>query len=440
MIAALFAMALQATAPVQPVSRPAAGAARAWLGEEGARLAIDPACHVTDEALLAARPDCAARLARGETGVSLQLAAALAGSSPQGSARALAILERAIAAEDHSAAHYLMGALLGTAERLPPDYARARRHLQIAADRGNIAAADLLGQLLIDGKGGPRDAAGGIALLDRAAKAGFPGASVKLALTLLQGRRVPRDVARGLAVLDAAQAAGDRQAQMLRVMATSTKVHNYQLLPAPVPAQVRPQNYSVIDNPRIPPAFGFDADMQRLHDLPFSDQAVLDDLARRAPTGPTPLLYELARRQSGVDAERALATYMLAKLRMTYDAARCVDPAADEALIAWDRLVGPDLAFMTRWRGDARYRAAIDAALTQEATLPGDAEPWWVCRAGMAAMTAAMGGNAGPLRLKPRDSWPALRDAARTALRDLATDRKNPPAPPSPGPASKDPQ
>lgn len=432
MIGALLATALQAATPAM-----AANPANFMLGGDGKPVVIDPACMVASEALLASRPGCAERLARGETGVALQMAAQLAAGPPSGAPRALAILERAIAAEDHPAAHYLLGALLGNAERLPPDYARARRHLRIAADRGNVAAADLLGTLLIDGKGGPRDAAGGLALLDRAAKAGFPGSSVKLALTLLQGRRVPRDVARGLAVLDAAQAAGDRQAQMLRVMATSTKVHNVQLLPAPDPAQVRAQNYSVIDNPRIPPAFGFDVEMQRLHDLPFSDQAVLDDLARRAPTGPTPLLYELARRQSGIDAERALATYMLAKLRMTYDAARCVDPAADEALTAWDRLVGSDMVFLTRWRGDARYRAAIDAALAQEAALPGDAEPWWVCRAGMAAMTAAMGGNAGPLRLHPRERWPALRDAARAALRALAGNGTDPAAS---APASKDSQ
>jgi hypothetical protein len=57
--------------------------------------------------------------------------------------------------------------------------------------------------------------------------------------------------------------------------------------------------------------------------------------------------------------------------------------------------------------------AMMSAALAEEARLPENTEPWWVCRSGMLAMTAALDGNPQPLQLKPASEWPALRKAAR---------------------------
>lgn len=99
---------------------------------------------------------------------------------------------------------------------------------------------------------------------------------------------------------------------------------------------------------------------------------------------------------------------------MTYDASRCADPAAAEALRAWDMVVAPDLRFL--FAAGRPSRAVVEQALVQEEKLPADSQPWWVCRSGIGAMTNAMKGQAGPLKLKPVSAWPSLREAARMPL------------------------
>ncbi|WP_198161844.1 tetratricopeptide repeat protein [Sphingomonas sp. TDK1] len=379
---------------------------------------IDPSCRDYTLDTVQTNPDCAARVAKGEAAPSLAIAAMTLQSVPARRADAVQLLKRSAEVTGSPAVHYLLGSVLGTAQQVQPDYALAVRHLGIAAERGNPAAADLLASLLLAGKGAPRDVPRAISLYERAAANGFPSAAIALGKLYLAGKRVPKDEARGQAWLDAAAAANAPTAAQLAALAKGdTKVSNYQLIPSADPAKVKLVRYGTFDNPDIPPSFGFDPEFQKIHDAPYDDRETLATLEKGAAAMPTPYLYELARRLASLDPGRSLSTYLLARTRMAYDAARCADPAAAEALRAWDMVVAPDLRFL--FAAGAPPRVAIEQALSQEATLPADTQPWWVCRSGMAEMSAAMNGQAGALKLKPASAWPDLRKTARAPLEKL---------------------
>ncbi len=410
----VLALAAVAAAP-PPLVKPLDPAA-AFQGDRG-RVVFDPACRDYDVVSVAANPACAARLAAGDTAISLAVAAqTAAGPQPQ-RREAVAILERAIARENHPAAHYLLGNLLGTGQALPPEPARAVQHLSFASEHGNPAAADLLASLIVAGRGTPRDMPRAVRLYEQAAATGWPEAATSLAVLYLQGRLLPRDEARGRALLAAAAAAGDeRAAKLVPIAAADNKVNNVQLLPAATDAAIRTQSYGVFDNPEIPPNFGYDEALQALHALPYDDPAALAMLDRDWRILRTPYLYEFARRLAVGDPQRSVRVYFLAKTRMNYDAARCADNAATEASTAWDRLIANDFAPALVQLDRAQRAAAARAAVADEALLPGDTQPWWVCRSGLAAMSAALTGKPLPVAYKPASEWPALRDAARGPL------------------------
>lgn len=409
----LFALLLGiAAAPSAPQVAPPDPTAP-FRGDGGA-LKFDPACRDYTLETVAANAGCAARVAQAEPGPALAIALRTLGSPTGDADRALALIRRVTETSDLPAAHYLLGSVLGSGERVRPDYPAAVRHLAIAAERGNPAAADLLASLVVAGKGTPRDLPRAIALYERAAASGFPSAASRLAQLYLDGRFLPKDTARGRAWLDALAAVVPQAAGLAAAAASDDKVANIQLLPAADPSAVKTIRYGTFDNPAIPPGFGFDPAFQAVYYAPYDDPATLARLEREAATLPTPYTYELARRLAAQDPARALATFLLARTRLSYDVARCGDPAALEAVGAWDRLIGGELRFL--FAGGKVGQAAVDAALAGEAARPGDDAPWWVCRSGMAAMTAALSGRPGPLALKPTAEWPELRAAARARL------------------------
>ena len=409
----LAAAAPQATVTVNPADT------TALLKGDGGALKFDPTCRDYTIETVQSNPTCAARVAKGEAAPSLAIAATTLKSLPAKSYDVVHLLERSATATNSPAVHYFLGSILGTAERLQPNYAVAVRHLGIAAERGNPAAADLLANLLIAGKGVPRDVPHAIHLYEMAAANGWPNAAVSLGKLYLAGKVVPRDETRGLAWLDAAAAVNVPTAAQLAALARNqAKITNFQLIPSADPAKVKAVRYGTFDNPDIPPNFGFDPAFQAVHDAPYDDPTTLARLERNATNLPTPYLYELSRRLAARDAPRSLTTYLVARTRMTYDAARCADPASLESLRAWDMLVAPDLRFL--FVSGRPTPAIVNAALAEERKLPADTQPWWVCRSGMTAMTAAISDKAGPLQLKPVSQWPELRSAAQAQLSKLA--------------------
>ncbi len=413
----ILALLLAASAPIVLPADPTA-----QFQGDGKPIKFDRACGDYTLTTVASDAACAARVARAEAAPALFIGIATMLKEPARATEALALLERALAAHDHPAIHYLLGTIYGNAERQNPDFAKARRHLTIAADRGNPAAADLLGTLLLLGKGGPRDVSQAVQRYEFAMGHGFPDSSLRLAELYLRGRFVPRDDEQARRILDAAAVAGVQQAASFKMMLDgSSKYTNYQLIPSPDDKAVRAIAYGIFDNPTIPPSFGFDPAFQAVHFAPFSDAATLMTLENTASSGPTPYLYELARRLSERDPARALQTYFVAKTRMTYDASRCADPAALEAVRAWDMIALPDLLFLVGRGATESVKDAVRKALAAEAALPGDTRPWWACRSGMRAMQAALENRPFPLEVKPVAEWPQLRRQARARLEAVLT-------------------
>jgi hypothetical protein len=414
----LFALLLAAAIPQSPIVVTPTDPTAPFKGDGGA-LKFDPACRDYTLDTVQSNSSCAARVAKGEAAPSLAIAATTLQSLPAKSVDAVHLLERSALATNSPAVHYFLGSIIGTAERVQPNYTQAVRHLGIAANRGNPAAADLLASLLIAGKGAPRDVPRAIRLYETAAANGYPNAAVTLGKLYLAGKIVPKDEARGLAWLDAAAAVNVPTAGQLAALARNqTKITNFQLIPSSDPAKVKAVRYGTFDNPDIPPNFGFDLAFQAVHDAPYDDPATLTRLEKDAANLPTPYLYELARRLAARDAPRSLTTYLVARTRMTYDASRCTDPASLESLRAWDMLIAPDLRFL--FVSGRPSPAIVNGALAEERKLPADTQPWWVCRSGMNAMTAAISDKAGPLQLKPTSEWPELRKVAQTQLSGLA--------------------
>lgn len=413
----LLAFLLAVATPQSPVTVTPADPTAPFKGD-GGTLKFDPTCRDYTLDTVQADPSCAARIAKGEAAPSLAIAATTLQSLPAKSVDAVHLLERSAIATDNPAVHYFLGSVLGTAEQVQPNYTAAVRHLGIAADRGNPAAADLLASFLIAGKGTPRDVPRAIRLFEMAAANGFPNAAINLGKLYLAGRIVPKDEARGMAWLDAAAAVNAPTAAQLAILARNqAKITNFQLIPSADPAEVKVVRYGTFDNPDIPPNFGFDLAFQAVHDAPYDDPATLARLEREAANLPTPYLYELARRLAARDASRSLTTYLVARTRMAYDANRCANPASLESLRAWDMLIAPDLRFL--FVAGRPSSVIVNGALTEERKLPADMQPWWVCRSGMPAMTAAISGKAGPLQLKPVSEWPELRKAAQAQLAAL---------------------
>lgn len=392
-----------------------------FQGDRG-RVIFDPACRDYDVLTLPANAACAARVAAGETAPSIAVAAQSVGLDPVRRVEALAILERTITRENHPAAHYLLGSLLATGEAFRADPVRAVKHLTIASDHGNPAAADLLASLVVAGKGTARDMSRAVRLYEQAAAGGWPTAATSLAVLYLQGRLLPLDTARGIALLKAAAAAGDkRAAQLVPLAEAGDKINNFQIIPAAADADVKARRYGTFDNPDIPPGFGFDEKLQAVHAAPYDDAATLAALERDRAQLTTPYVYELARRLAVSAPDRALRLYLLARIRMSYDALRCSDPAALDAVGAWDRLIRADLGSALNAATADMRNAAARAALADEAVLDGRTRPWWVWRSGMAAMSAAIAGKPLPLALKPAREWPELRAKARQPVEALAS-------------------
>jgi hypothetical protein len=401
-----------------PAPRVAAPDETAPFSATRGAIKFDKVCREVTVATLPASPACAERAGRGETAASIELAMAtvIAAASREEAGAGLAVLERSIAAENHPAAHYLMGMLLGTGERLPPDYPKAVRHLEQAVAGGNVAAMDLLATLVLEGRGTAQDVPRAISLYERAMAAGMAGSAPRLALLYLQGIYVPRDEARARAILDSAAAAGVPGAAPMLTMMTA-KVTAYQMHPGPGGAELRV--YGSLDTPRIPPAFGFTDDFRKLHYSAYSDPAIVARLEREQSSLPTPYLYELARRIAPSSAEKARGYWMLARLRMLYDSARCSDPASVEAVRDWDSIVIRDLHYTVAGITPAQNKAAVEFALEREAAMPGDSRPWWVCYSGMAAYSTALDKKPPPLALKPATEWPKIREQARERFKAL---------------------
>ena len=423
LLAAFCLVALTGAAPPQRPTQalkivPVSPDAR--LGSTRGALGLDGACASVTLATLSADPACAARLARGESGPTLEVVMATRAAAPgdRETTGLLPPLDRAIVAEGHPALLFLAGFLLTADELTRRDYPRGVAYLEKAVAGGNAAAADLLATMVLEGRGIPRDPIRATALLEQAAAGGVENSAMRLALLHLDGYHRPRDVAKGRRILEQAAAAGISVASTyLGLLDMEGRSHGYQIHPDENPAKVEVRDYTVIETPKLLPAFGFTDALKQVHFSAYSDPALLARLERDHATLPSPFLFELARRMAAVSAEKAQGYYFLAQMRMNYDIERCVDSSeASQALPLWDKFLLPDLVPAFVSLDPAGIQRAGKFALEREAAMPGGTRPWWICYAGMASYAAMADGKPPPLRLKPEAEWPVFRKAARDGL------------------------
>jgi hypothetical protein len=314
---------------------------------DGTALKFDPVCRDFNLDTVISDSACAARVEAGEPAPSLAIAAQTIEQVPTRAADAINVLERSANASNHAAVHYFLGIVLSSPSILKPDYKAAVEHLAMAAEKDNSAAAYKLAILIFEGKGTRRDMPRVITLLETAAAGGVPVAAVSLGKLYLSGRFLSINKLQGSAWLDAAVGFADPEAWRLSVAAKlDLNMNNIQLIPAPSVSDVRVMRFNTFENPFLPPNFGLDPAFQKIYDSEFDDPSTRAALLANEKSNPTPYLYELARRIAPYYPEKATKSYLIAKMRMTYDAARCLGPAAFGALQAWDTFVLPEIRFL----------------------------------------------------------------------------------------------
>lgn len=125
---------------------------------------------------------------------------------------------------------------------------------------------------------------------------------------------------------------------------------------------------------------------------------------------PPIFLMEGARRYASYAPEQALYTYFLARMRIIYDAMRCVDSTVYQTVEIVDQLAQADIApLMT----DAEMvRAQLSEVYSSGEVFTGTHSPWWMCSSGDSAFHAAQN-DATMTRnewLKLERSWGEARD------------------------------
>ncbi|HAQ35844.1 MAG: hypothetical protein CMF74_07770 [Maricaulis sp.] len=126
---------------------------------------------------------------------------------------------------------------------------------------------------------------------------------------------------------------------------------------------------------------------------------------------PPLFLLEAARRYATIAPEQALYTYFLARMRIIYDARRCVDSSALQTVELVDQLAQADIAPLM---ADAEMvHAQLSAVYSSGDAFTSTTSPWWICSSGDSAFYAAQN-DASLTRnewLKLESQWPAIRDA-----------------------------
>lgn len=417
----LIAFLLAVAAPVTSVVKVLPAVPNpAWVAN-GVLLQPDQACQNVTLNTLEENSSCGEAVARFEPGAVVPVAVRTIATTKR-TQDAIQLLETSLEHNNHPVLHASLGFLLSSAEFVPPDYPKALHHLRIASDAGNPSATNQLAKLLYEGKGTERDLSQAVKMSAKAAGLGYPRAATDLARLYHIGLLLPRDEQLSKAWLDAGIAVGEPTATKLAsAIASENKVHVMQLMPSADPAKVRMIRYSPLTKPEVRAEYGFDNDFEAVYKKPYSDAATLAWLETEAKRLPTPYLFELARRQAGTDPSKAQRTLFLAQLQMSYDALRCADSeAAREATIAWTQFTLTDARYMMRQLPSPGF---IEDVLATDTEFPADNEPWWVCRAGTAAMltsviTAESPDIANPLRLKPKSEWTNIRKKLIKSVRD----------------------
>ena len=135
---------------------------------------------------------------------------------PEEKARIIAVLKELVKKPDYVMAYWLGLGMCNGSDFFDVDLIEGRRYLELAADKGNIAAAQFdLGERLVQGTFGEADTRNGVAMLVKAAENGYVNAWLNLGTSYVKGQRgVEKDEAKGVAYIRKGAEAGDAMAQL----------------------------------------------------------------------------------------------------------------------------------------------------------------------------------------------------------------------------------
>tara|TARA_R110002072_G_scaffold143659_2_gene289659 strand:+ start:2265 stop:2975 length:711 start_codon:yes stop_codon:yes gene_type:complete len=176
-----------------------------------------------------------------------------------------------------------------------------------------------------------------------------------------------------------------------------------------VPGANNVTNYYVIGDDAFGDVF---AQMATLRQIPEAEnRRVADDLWDRRDTNAPIFLMEAARRYVTIDPERAVEAFLLGRARIVYDALRCSDSTAIQAIPLVNEFAGDAVTqLLSDWSRTHRHLTAI---YSSGDIFTSQASPWWICSSTDSVFYAAV--NNQPITrnewLKQAVDWPAVRDA-----------------------------
>ncbi|MEE2527159.1 hypothetical protein V0U79_12345 [Hyphobacterium sp. HN65] len=157
------------------------------------------------------------------------------------------------------------------------------------------------------------------------------------------------------------------------------------------------------------------------------DREIATQLYEARDTIPAGMLFEAARRYASFDEEQAVYVFFLARARTFYDALRCVDSTAMNAIEIITDMSGQEVAALLNITTDGntvarteRMQRALERVLSSGEIATGQFSPWWICSGSDSAYFAAVNGAEMPEGewLKNRSLWPGIEEQVRRNIRE----------------------
>ncbi|MEE2567648.1 hypothetical protein [Hyphobacterium marinum] len=166
--------------------------------------------------------------------------------------------------------------------------------------------------------------------------------------------------------------------------------------------------YYVIGDGAFGDVFGALAELIQRPDT--ANREVADFLWENRDVNPPAFLMEAARRYASIDPDRSAQAYFLGRARIVYDAMRCSDSTALQAIPIINEFAGPEMA--TVLSDPARIHAQLSAVYSSGEAFTSPASPWWICSSADSVFFAAV--NNQPITrnewLKQQTEWSVVRD------------------------------
>lgn len=170
------------------------------------------------------------------------------------------------------------------------------------------------------------------------------------------------------------------------------------------------------------------AEMGNLRNAPAErDQEIATQLYASRNNIPPGMLYEAARRYASFDEEQAVYVFFLARARTLYDALRCVDSTATNAIEIITDMSGNEVATLMNITADGntvarteRMQRALERLLASDDIFTSEFSPWWICSGSDSAYFAAVNGAEMPENewLKTRTVWPSIQQQVLRNIRE----------------------